>query len=130
VRRAGSSIFELKEVCTVREITSLGHQGDDRTFQGGGTMALRRGFTEAQAQAVALEIGLDFEASEFDIEAFRRGMDVELEHGRRDPETNVTDDDPETTGRIAWAHLKELPDYYERLEAVEHLARPGGFGGR
>ena len=46
-------------------------------------------------------------------------MNVELEHGSRDPETNVTNDDPVITGKIAWAHLKELPDYYERLEAME-----------
>ena len=113
----------------MRGKTSLGHQRDDRTFQGSRTMAPRDGFTEAQARAVALEIGLDFEACEFDIEAFRRGMEVELEHGRRGPETNVTDDDPEATGRIAWAHLKELPDYYERLAAVEHLVAACVFGG-
>ncbi len=49
-------------------------------------------------------------------------MDVELEHGRRDTDTNVTDDDPRLTGKIAWAHLKELPDYYERLERMESQA--------
>ncbi len=113
----------------MREKTSLGRQRDDRTFQGSRTMAPRNGFTEAQARAVAFEIGLDFEASGFDIETFRRGMEVELEHGRRSPETNVTDDDPEATGRIAWAHLKELPDYYERLEAVERLVAACAFGG-
>jgi hypothetical protein len=48
-------------------------------------------------------------------------MEIELEHGRRDPQTDVTDDDPEATGRIAWAHLKEFPDYYERLELVERM---------
>ncbi len=77
------------------------------------------GFTQEQARSVAAMIGLDFEASEFDVEAFRRGMEVELEHGSHDPQTNVTNDDPATTGKIAWAHLKELPDYYERLEAME-----------
>lgn len=93
--------------------------GDDRAAQGRRTIARRGGFTEAQARSVAVIIGLDLDASEFDVEAFRRGMEVELEHGRRDPETNVTNDDPVVTGRIAWAHLKELPDYYERLEAME-----------
>jgi hypothetical protein len=83
-----------------------------------GTMA-GAGFTQEQARSVAAMIGLDFEASEFDVEAFRRGMEVELEHGSHDPQTNVTNDDPATTGKIAWAHLKELPDYYERLEAME-----------
>ena len=46
-------------------------------------------------------------------------MEVELEHGLRDPETNVTSDDPYITGKIAWAHLKELPDYYDRLDVLE-----------
>lgn len=80
---------------------------------------LRRGFTELQARAVAAEIGLDLDASAFDLDTFRRGMEVELEHGLRDPETNVTNDDPCITGKIAWAHLKELPDYYDRLEVLE-----------
>ena len=46
-------------------------------------------------------------------------MDVELEHGTRSRETNVTGDDPVTTGRIALAHLREFPDYYTRLERME-----------
>jgi hypothetical protein len=83
------------------------------------TIAPREGFTETQARSVAATIGLDLETSEFDVEAFRQGMEVELEHGSHDPETNVTNDDPSITGRIAWAHLKEMPDYYERLEAME-----------
>jgi hypothetical protein len=84
------------------------------------TITVRTGFTDAQARAVADEIGLDFERAGFDVERFRQGMVVELEHGRRDPETNVTDDDPIMTGKIAWAHLKETPEYYERLAAVEN----------
>lgn len=83
------------------------------------TVPPREGFTAAQAHAVALEIGLDLGSASFDAEEFRRGMEVELEHGRCDPDTNVTDDDPVTTGKIAWAHLKELPDYYKRLEQIE-----------
>ena len=46
-------------------------------------------------------------------------MDVELEHGLRDPATNVTGDDATTTGKIALAHLNEFPDYYTRLERME-----------
>jgi hypothetical protein len=49
-------------------------------------------------------------------------MDVELEHGKRDPHTNVTDDDPLTTGKIALAHLNEFPDYYTRLDRMEEEA--------
>jgi Protein of unknown function (DUF5661) len=82
-------------------------------------------FTEEQARAVAEEIGLDLDAARFDVEAFRRGMAVELEHGSHDPETDVTGDDPIITGKIAWAHLKEMPTYYERLEAMERAAEAG-----
>jgi len=84
---------------------------------------VRTTFTTEQARAVAAEIGLDFAQVAFDIEGFRRGMEIELEHGRRDPQTNVTNDDPLLTGKIAWAHLKELPDYYERLDRMEHERR-------
>jgi Protein of unknown function (DUF5661) len=58
------------------------------------------------------------------VEQFRIGLDVELEHGRHDPQTNVTDDDPVTTGKIALAHLNEFPDYYyTRLDQMEEEAR-------
>jgi hypothetical protein len=81
--------------------------------------AVRRGFSVDQSAAVAVELGLDFDVAPFDIGQFRHGMEVELEHGRRDPLTDVTHDDPIVTGKIAWAHLREMPDYYERLDAME-----------
>jgi hypothetical protein len=70
-----------------------------------------------EARRVGDEIGIDW--GRFDLEQFRRGMDVELEHGSRDPQTDVTGDDPILTGKIALAHMKEFPDYYERLERME-----------
>ena len=82
----------------------------------------RTGFTTDQARAVAVEIGIEFGIASFDVEQLRRGMEVELEHGLRDRETNVTDDDSLLTGRIAWAHLKEIPDYYDRLDRMEREA--------
>jgi len=90
-------------------------------------MSDRPSFSPAEATRVAAELGLDFPNLPFDLEQFRRGMEVELEHGRRDPETNVTGDDALTTGKIALAHLREIPDYYTRLakmetEAEEELA--------
>jgi hypothetical protein len=91
---------------------------------------IRHGFTAEQALAVAEEIGVDFSITTFDLEQFRQGMEVELEHGRRDPETNVTDDDPILTGKIALAHLREMPDYYTRLAAMEAEARVTGLGSR
>ena len=79
-------------------------------------------FNQEGALEVAKIIGLDFEKVEFDVAQFLAGMIVELEHGSRDPETNVTDNDPVITGKIAWAHLKELHDYYDRLEVMENEA--------
>ena len=76
-------------------------------------------FTHEQAQEIGSEIGIDWTSSSFDVDQFRMGLEVEREHGARDPETNVTGDDPLLTGKIAWAHLKELPDYYARLAAME-----------
>jgi uncharacterized protein DUF5661 len=72
-----------------------------------------------EARSIGEQIGIDWETSPFDVEQFRAGMEVELEHGAHDPETDVTHDDPILTGKIAWAHLKEFPDYYTRLERME-----------
>jgi hypothetical protein len=76
-------------------------------------------FTSEQARAAGERIGIDWASSPFDVEQFRMGMDVELEHGRQDPETNVTDDDETVTAKIARAHLNEFPDYYTRLSSME-----------
>ena len=80
-------------------------------------------FTAEEARAVGAEIGIDWDSAPFDVEQFRMGMDVELEHGRHDPATDVTGDDPVTTGKIALAHLNEFPDYYTRLEQMEEQAK-------
>jgi hypothetical protein len=53
------------------------------------------------------------------LEAFRRGLEVELEHGTRYADANVTNNHPILTGKIVLAHLKETMDYYERLEVAE-----------
>lgn len=82
-------------------------------------MTEHRTFSEEQARDIGRRIGIDWNASRFDVEQFRMGLDVELEHGSRDPITNVSDDDEITTGKIAWAHLNEFPDYYTRLERME-----------
>lgn len=76
-------------------------------------------FTDADARRIGATIGIEWESSPFGIDQFLMGLEVELEHGAHDPETNVTDDDELVTGKIAWAHLKELPDYYTRLAAME-----------
>ncbi len=80
----------------------------------------KKAFTAEEAKAVGEQLGIKWD--KFDVDQFRRGMDVELEHGTRDPSTNVTDDDPIMTGKIALAHLNEFPDYYDRLEEMEEEA--------
>jgi hypothetical protein len=82
-----------------------------------------RAFTADEARRVGEEIGIDWDSAPFDVEQFRMGMEVELEHGLHDTVTNVTDDDPVVTGKIALAHLNEFPDYYSRLEAMEEQAK-------
>ncbi|MGC1852698.1 MAG: DUF5661 family protein [Solirubrobacterales bacterium] len=82
-------------------------------------MGEAQAFSAQEAQEIGAAIGIDWEAAPFDVEQFRIGLGVELEHGRRDSRTNVTDDDRLTTGKIAWAHLNEFPDYYTRLSRME-----------
>jgi len=77
-------------------------------------------FTPEKAKKIGEALGVDW--TKFDVEQFRVGMDVELEHGKVDPNTNVTDDDPLKTGKIALAHLNEFPDYYTRLLELEEEA--------
>jgi len=76
-----------------------------------------RKITPEEAQKTGKQLGLDW--AKIDQEQFRRGLEVELEHGAHDPETDVTHDDMLLTGKIAWAHLKEIGDYYTRLDQLE-----------
>ena len=82
-------------------------------------MSPHESFSETEARTVGEQIGIDWSTAPFDVDQFRRGMNVELEHGLHDLLTNVTDDDPVVTGKIALAHLNEFPDYYDRLERME-----------
>jgi hypothetical protein len=86
-------------------------------------MSALHGFSMDEAQQVGEQIGIDWARAPFDVDQFRRGMDVELEHGLHNLLTNVTDDDPLVTGKIALAHLQEFPDYYTRLEQMEEQAK-------
>jgi hypothetical protein len=88
-----------------------------RVHREGAAMGVKKSFTAEEAKQIGEQLGIDW--SKFDVEQFRAGMDVELEHGLRDPHTNVTDDDSLMTGKIALAHLNEFPDYYTRLEKME-----------
>ena len=86
-------------------------------------MTPRGSFTTEEARRIGAEIGIDWATSPFDVEEFRAGMDVELEHGLHDLATNVTGDDPHVTAKIARAHLNEFADYYTRLERMEEEAK-------
>ncbi len=92
-------------------------------------MTGRTNFTIDEARRVGETIGVDWASAPFDVEQFRMGMDVELEHGLHDLLTNVTDSDPVVTGKIALAHLKEFPDYYTRLARMEEEAKRAHSGG-
>lgn len=83
-------------------------------------MSNKRHFSSEEAERIGEMLGIDW--NKFDVEQLRKGMDVELEHGLQDQKTNVTNDDPLMTGKIALAHLNEFPDYYERLEKMEKEA--------
>ena len=80
-------------------------------------MSEKRHFSTEEARSIGAQLNIDW--TQIDLEQFRRGLEVELEHGARDPETNVTGDDLVLTGKIAWAHLKEIRDYYKRLDLME-----------
>jgi hypothetical protein len=83
-------------------------------------MTSKKHFTTKEARQLGESLGIDW--SKFDVEQYRMGLDVELEHGLVEPGTNVTNNDPTMTGKIALAHLNEFPDYYTRLEKMEKEA--------
>ena len=84
-------------------------------------MVSKKHFTAEEAKRIGETLDMDW--SKYDVEQYMMGLDVELEHGLVDPHTNVTNDDPMITGKIALAHLNELPDYYTRLEKMEREAK-------
>lgn len=83
-------------------------------------MKPKKQFTDEEAKQIGEKLKINWER--FDVNQFKTGLNVELEHGSRDPSTNVTNDDPIMTGKIALAHLNEFPDYYDRLQKMEKEA--------
>lgn len=83
-------------------------------------MSSKKVFTAEKAKEIGEKLGIKWD--KFDVEQFRRGMDVELEHGTENSLTNVSNDDPLITGKISLAHLNEFPDYYTRLDKMEEEA--------
>jgi hypothetical protein len=84
-------------------------------------MSEKEHFTTENAREIGDKLNIDW--SRFNVEQFRMGLDVELEHGLVDPSTNVTGNDFILTGKIALAHLNEFADYYTRLEKMERKAK-------
>ncbi|MGV8906911.1 MAG: DUF5661 family protein [Acetobacterium sp.] len=80
-------------------------------------MSEKKEVTSEQAKEIGRMLAVNW--SKFDIEQFRMGMNVELEHGTIDSHTNVTGNDLLVTGKITLAHLNEFPDYYTRLRKME-----------
>ncbi len=78
---------------------------------------MKKIFTPEEARVLGEKVGINFD--DVSLDEFCKGLSVELEHGLHDPETDVTHDDELVTAKIAWAHLKEIPDYYTRLKKME-----------
>jgi Protein of unknown function (DUF5661) len=117
--RVTSSIAAAVERSVVEQGVASSFQG----VRGGAAMTDRSSFTVDEARRIGEKIGIEWDSAPFDVDQFRMGMDVELEHGLHDLSTNVTDSDPVVTGKIALAHLNEFPDYYTRLERMEEEAK-------
>lgn len=83
-------------------------------------------FDISDAETVAPAIGIEWQMVRFTPKDLAQGMNVELEHGKRDSQTNVTDDDPISTAKIALAHLKESYLYYRDLEILEECEKKLG----
>ncbi|MGD2060667.1 MAG: hypothetical protein PVF87_07375 [Acidimicrobiia bacterium] len=79
-------------------------------------------FSIEDAAAALAAAKIDISGERFALEDVRMGMEVEMEHGTRFPDLDVTGDDPVVTAKIALAHLREFPDYYQRLEVMEREA--------
>lgn len=117
---------ELKHADKYDYILYLNHT-DKTSYSTGPTKSLttseKKPFSLEKANAIATVLGIDFAKEKFDLEQFRMGLDVELEHGRKYDPTNITNDDPIATGKIALAHLTEFPDYYNRITKLEEEAK-------
>jgi hypothetical protein len=98
----------------------LSRKGIMKYIQGTKTVSEKEQFSYGEAKRIGDSLGIPW--VEFGVDQFRMGLNIELEHGRRDPSTDVTHDEPIVTGKIALAHLNEIPDYYTRLAVMENKA--------
>lgn len=79
----------------------------------------KKKFTIKESKEIGEKIGIDWDTSPFSIEQFKMGLCAEHNEHGTDPETNVTGGDVYMEGKIAWAHLKEMPNYYTKLKEME-----------
>ena len=98
------TLEEVQRICTLLKIRDWTTRGDSAVLPD-------------EARVILSEVNT--EGMNIDVESFRRGLEVELEHGVRFKDANVTNNHPVLTGKIVLAHLKETLDYYERLEVAE-----------
>lgn len=80
---------------------------------------MKREFTPDEAYEIGDKLGIHWAGGDIDLEEFRIGLAIELEHGKVDPQTNVAGDGLFIAGKAALAHLKDIPDYYTRLARME-----------
>lgn len=98
------TIDEVKRVCKELKLEDWTRKKDDKV-------------SSKEARIILSQVNTGKMA--IPLEEFRRGLEIELEHGVRFRDANVTNNHPLLTGMIVLAHLKEMMDYYERLEVAE-----------
>lgn len=82
----------------------------------------RKQFSPNDAKRIGDVLGIPW--GRFDVDQFRMGLNIELERGRRDPQTGLDREHPVVAGVIVLARLNEMPDYYVRLSSMENKAEP------
>ncbi len=105
--------MELPDYISVQEVQKVCEQLGIRDW----TKLQKAEVSSDEARVIAQQVG--GEALQVSLDEFRRGLEVELEHGLQFPDANVTNNHPILTGKIVLAHLKEMLDYYTRLEVAE-----------
>ena len=88
-------------------------------------ITIKKSFTNEETLEIAEKLNINWKVSKFTPEEFRKGLDIELEHGLIAPETNITNDDPILTAKITLAHLNEIKDYNTRLLEMEKGGKHG-----
>ena len=105
--------MKLSEYITIDEVKKVCKELKIRDWTG-----LREPIVLPEEAQLILEI-VNTKGMNINLEDFRKGLEVELEHGTRFADANVTNNHPILTGKIVLAHLKETLDYYKRIDIAE-----------